>query len=327
MSTTLPLFWELSSADNKKRLEASVKLIGTLENFQISFEHKSTQSDASSNEDDKEDAQGPSAMEHDSMLDALNSPDVAYSVRRLVRGLASPRESSRLGFAVTLTEVREKPHLHLACMVECYKLLSRITTLSCAQVLALLDTACMSSNQTGQEERDLLFARLFGLSAIIHSGLFLRTQPPLPRSTSAPSTPESCAAVLDALLALARVKSWLAEAAYWAIGGAMDRLAASAEEDVPWREEAVHNLCESVFGEDCSFEGESRKIGSIWTPEKIALALRAQRLWPEREHKWRRLWAPTLKHGNVLHVANLAPLAKILKVCGPVLWMVCTLRS
>ena len=213
-------------------------------------------------------------------------------------------------------------------MVKCYKLLSRITTLSCAQILALLlDTTRMSSNQTGQEERDLLFARLFGLSAIIHSGLFLRTQPPLPRSASAPSTPESCAAVLDALLALARVKPWLAEAAYWVIGGAMDRLAASVEEDVPWREEAVRKLCEGVFGENCSLEGESRKSGSIWTPEKIALALRAQRLWPEREHEWRRLWAPTLKHGNVLHVANLASLAKILKVCGSVLWMVYTLRS
>jgi DNA polymerase phi len=104
----------------------------------------------------------------------------------------------------------------------------------------------------------------------------------------------------------------------------MDRLAASSEEDVPWREEALRNLCEGVFGEDCSFEGESRKI---WTTEKIALALRAQRLWPEREHEWRRLWAPTLKHGNVLHVANLAPLAKILKVSGPVLWMVYTLGS
>jgi DNA polymerase phi len=118
MSTTLPLFWDLSSADKKKRLEASVKLIGTLEKFQISFEHQSAQSDASSNEDDsggKEDALDTSAvgnMERDSMLNALNSPDVAYSIRRLVRGLASPRESSRLGFAVTLTEVRARLHLY-----------------------------------------------------------------------------------------------------------------------------------------------------------------------------------------------------------------------
>jgi DNA polymerase phi len=185
----------------------------------------------------------------------------------------------------------------------------------------------MSSNQTGQEERDLLFARLFGLNAIIQSGLLLRTRTTLPRSASSPSTPKSCAAVLDALLALARAKSWLAEAAYWTVGRAMSCLATAAEEDVPWREEAARNLFEGVFGEDSSSEGGARKSGSIWTPEKIALALRAQRLWPGREHEWRRLWAPTLKHGNVLHLANLATLAKVLKVCGPFPYIVHTLTS
>jgi len=112
MSTTLPLFWDLSSAEKKKRLEASVKLIGTLEKFQVAFERRSAESDASSNEDDsgrEENVQGVGAVgniECDTMLDALNAPDVAYSIRRLVRGLGSPRESSRLGFAVALTEVR-----------------------------------------------------------------------------------------------------------------------------------------------------------------------------------------------------------------------------
>ena len=191
----------------------------------------------------------------------------------------------------------------------------------------LLDATRISGSQTGQEERDLLFARLFGLTAIIHSGLLLRTRPPLRRSASAPSTSESCAAVLGALCALARAKSWLAESAYWAIGRAMDRLAAAVEDDVPWREEAVRNLLEGVFGEDCITEGGARQSGGMWTPEKIALALRAQRLWPGREYEWRRLWAPTIKHGNVLHPANLATLAKILKVRGSVLWVPHTFGS
>jgi DNA polymerase phi len=119
MSTTLPLFWDLSSAENKKRLDASVKLICTLEKFQVAFERRSAESDASSDEDDsgrEENVQGVDAvgnMKCDSMLDALNAPDVAYSIRRLVRGLGSPRESSRLGFAVALTEVRTKPQLYM----------------------------------------------------------------------------------------------------------------------------------------------------------------------------------------------------------------------
>lgn len=303
MSTTLPLFWDLSSVEKKKRLDASVKLVSTLEKFQVAFEHRSADSDASSNEDDsgrEEDGLDVGVvgnMEYDSMLDALNAPDVAYSIRRLVRGLGSPRESSRLGFAVALTE-----------------LLSRITTVSCAQILALLlDATRTSGNQTGQEERDLLFARLFGLTAIIHSGLLLRTHPPLPRSASSPSTPESCAAVLGALRALAHAKSWLAEPAYWAIGRAMDCFAAVAEEDVPWREEAIRNLFEEVFGESSSADEGAPKSGNMWTPEKIALALRAQRLWPGREQEWRKLWSPTIKHGDVLHLANLMVLARILR--------------
>ena len=134
--------------------------------------------------------------------------------------------------------------------------------------------------------------------------------------------------MLSALCALARAKSWLAESAYWAIGRAMDRLAAAVEDDVPWREEAVRNLFEEVFGEEgCVNEGGARKSGTMWTPEKIALALRAQRLWPGREYEWRKLWAPTIKHGNVLHPANLATLAKILKVRWQVLWIAHTLGS
>lgn len=102
----------------------------------------------------------------------------------------------------------------------------------------------------------------------------------------------------------------------------MDRLAATVEDDMPWREEAVRNLFEEVFGEEGRInEGGARKNGVMWTPEKVALALRAQRLWPGREYEWRRLWAPTIKHGNVLHPANLVTLAKILKVRWPVLWI------
>jgi DNA polymerase phi len=192
-------------------------------------------------------------------------------------------------------------------------------TITCAQILALLlDATRISGGQTSQEERDMLFARLFGLTAVIQSGLLLRTHPPLPRSASAPSTPSSCAAVLDTLCALATTKSWLAEAAYWVIGRAMDHLAAATEEHVPWREEAVRNLFEGLFGGASSTAEGAPRSASGWSPEKIALALRAQRLWPGRKSEWRRLWVPTIKHGDVLHPANLVTLARILRVRGPV---------
>ena len=101
MSTTLPLFWHLSAASKKERIDASVKLISALEHFQAQFSPKDPSSAATSEDEDE---QQPAARGDG--LNAFNAQDVSYSIRRLVRGLASPRESSRLGFAVALTEVR-----------------------------------------------------------------------------------------------------------------------------------------------------------------------------------------------------------------------------
>ena len=100
MSTTLPLFWNLSSVNKKERIDASAKLVAALEHFQSNFVPKP--SPETSEDDEDEDR----ATKTSDGLDALNAQDVAYSIRRLIRGLASPRESSRLGFAVALTEVR-----------------------------------------------------------------------------------------------------------------------------------------------------------------------------------------------------------------------------
>ena len=97
MSTTLPLFWHLSSANKKERIDASAKLVSALEHFQSNFVPKPATPETSEDEDEGKTSDG---------LDLLNAQDVSYSIRRLIRGLASPRESSRLGFAVALTEVR-----------------------------------------------------------------------------------------------------------------------------------------------------------------------------------------------------------------------------
>lgn len=103
MSTTLALFWHLSSADKKERLDASVKLVGALEQFQAQFV---PQQQSQSHSDDEDEEEGTHAQKgKEDGLDVLNAQDVSYSIRRLIRGLASPRESSRLGFAVALTEV------------------------------------------------------------------------------------------------------------------------------------------------------------------------------------------------------------------------------
>lgn len=104
MSTTLALFWHLSSTDKKERLDASVKLVSALEQFQAQFLPQQQSQSHSDDEEDQEE-EGHAYKGKEDSLDALNAQDVSYSIRRLIRGLASPRESSRLGFAVALTEV------------------------------------------------------------------------------------------------------------------------------------------------------------------------------------------------------------------------------
>lgn len=107
MSTTLPLFWHLSSVSKKERIDASVKLVGALEQFQTQFAQKPAPGTSGSDDED-EDEESTSKSDG---LDLLNAQDVSYSIRRLIRGLASSREQSRLGFAVALTEVRYYLHI------------------------------------------------------------------------------------------------------------------------------------------------------------------------------------------------------------------------
>lgn len=94
MATTLELFWNLSATSKKDRIDASVKLISTLDHFQSQFTAQPSSEEDDGDRDDAEDR-----------LETFNAQDVSYSIRRLVRGLASPRESSRIGFSVALTEV------------------------------------------------------------------------------------------------------------------------------------------------------------------------------------------------------------------------------
>ncbi|KAJ2917228.1 hypothetical protein MD484_g3188, partial [Candolleomyces efflorescens] len=288
MTTTLPLFWHLSSSSKKDRLDASVKLVGALEQFQSQFTPSTTAANQTntapgSDDSEDEDANAATSSRKPDELDLLNSQDVAYSIRRLVRGLASPRESSRLGFSVALTE-----------------LLSRIETVTCQQIVNLiLSSSKTQGSMNGQEERDMLFARLFGFMSVIRSGLLVRTAP---LATSASSKTESSSSpsfkqVIEELIALGDKKSWLRESAWFTIGLAIDALDGS---EVAWKEESVDFLLDQLFVSI-----------TLWSPEKFALTLKLQDLYPERD--WSKLVAPTFKNPNLLSSSNLQTLSRILK--------------
>ena len=173
--------------------------------------------------------------------------------------------------------------------------------MTAAQIVAMiLDSSKTQGSMTGQEERDVLFARLFGLTAVIQSGLLVRDAP-LRTSASSSTAASSLATyqdVLAQLIALGEKKSWLRESVWWTIGLAVDALARS---QVSWKDEAVEATINSLFTEH-----------KLWTPEKIALALKLQNLYPSLD--WRKLLSPTFKNPDLLSTANLPTLAKILKV-------------
>lgn len=80
-------------------------------------------------------------------------------------------------------------------------------------------------------------------------------------------------------------------------------------EKVEWKDDAVVSVLGMLFG-----AGEKGANGNtrVWGPEKVALAVKMQRLWPEKD--WKKLLGPVLKHGDVLHTGNMVALAKMLKV-------------
>lgn len=133
-SNVLPFFWDLASSSKSTRLDASANLVSSLQTFQSAYTSQTNGStledteaeDEEDSEDDEDDDEesgeevdasededenaesNAEAKRLDKQLGKSNAEDVVYSVKRLVRGLASSRESSRLGFAVALTEVRKR---------------------------------------------------------------------------------------------------------------------------------------------------------------------------------------------------------------------------
>jgi len=95
--STLPLYWKLASSSTQDRLSATVDLVFSLEQFQLDHDPEPFLNGASP-ETSADDAPA-------SFVESHTSEDVRYALKRLTRGLASPKDSSRLGFAVALTEV------------------------------------------------------------------------------------------------------------------------------------------------------------------------------------------------------------------------------
>jgi len=117
----------------------------------------------------------------------------------------------------------------------------------------LINNSPYSHGMKGTDERDAMFARLFGLTAIIQSGALF---------ASGAGSANDFRDVMAQIVAVGQAKGWLRESAWWTLLEATERLLASK---VEWKGEAVDDLVAKVFGE----QG--------WTQEKVALALILER--------------------------------------------------
>lgn len=174
----------------------------------------------------------------------IDDADFQYTIKRLIRGLASPTVGARLGFSVALTEILSKSH-HL----------------SAQPVYSLLISS--TENQGGMkasEERDLLLGRLFGIKAIVSSGLIFRS------SSDVDSQLKIWNSLVDDLDSLTRKRSWLSESAGWVLTCGMLQNLLAHSEPISWKETALKTLVQKIVLQNNS-----------WNLEKLAMAILLQR--------------------------------------------------
>jgi DNA polymerase phi len=119
----------------------------------------------------------------------------------------------------------------------------------------VLSTSQTTNSTKGSDERDLLFARLFGLHAILQSELLSR------------SSPDDFRRAVSECCLLAEKKSYLREPAGWVLLKSLKALAETS--GVEWREEGLRAAAEII----CSSGGRKG-----WTLEQVALIVGLQAL-------------------------------------------------
>lgn len=180
----LKQFWDLASIDQAIRQDAVKTLVARVVQDQAAFaQNKNAAADG-------EPPKGSEEMDEASGC----SPLTKYTLRRLVRGLASNRQGARQGFALAVTH-----------MVE---VTPGVTN---AAVLALMDSALsISSSMKASEARDNLLGQLFGCAAIVRAGQV--------------QDPETASRVVTMVLAAAAKKVFLREVAAEVVLDLTDRL-------------------------------------------------------------------------------------------------------
>lgn len=206
----MELYWKLASGDASVREEAAVALVRDLLQSQQQQEkgahaHKE-EGDAphhhhfSNNYHQAAEEVLLGASAEDEGLPNC-TPAVQYALRRLVRGVASSRESARQGFAMALASVLEAlPLVRVDYVVKLIKKSLEVT-----------------SSMKGQEKRDGLLGQLFALGAVVRSGRLVADDEDTKHANLARD-------IAEQLLSLANKKVFLREPAITVLLHLIDKL-------------------------------------------------------------------------------------------------------
>ncbi|KAK2683102.1 DNA polymerase V/Myb-binding protein 1A [Fusarium oxysporum f. sp. vasinfectum] len=172
--------------------------------------------------------------------------------RRLFRGLASGRNASRLGFSLVLTEVLGQ------LFGEKNLAESRYQGLTFEKILEILiENTQAIGNLPGQEERDFVFGRLFGIFAFVRSGILF-------------SDISRWNAVLDLILDLSSRKVWLRPQCGWVIVQSIEQLN-KKQAETTLEKVAVANLAKTPEGVAIWIAAQTRFPGLRIKPWPVPL--------------------------------------------------------
>ncbi|KAE8257363.1 hypothetical protein A4X13_0g2410 [Tilletia indica] len=325
--TVLTLFWKLAELDPQERLNASNSLIHILIHQQSLFTSPArqiqhalpSQQDALKASSSSSAIDGPATVSDtdearaERIIDHSCTPDLAYSLRRLIRGLASPRQGARQGFAVALAELLSQ--------------LKQITTIAPDVLLTLILRASASTRSAKPAEaRELLFARIFGIHALIRSRFLFQDDEEdqllpttgedeeeqeeehqlIPRRVMTGSNLRVFERMLDILLHdIATRKSWIKQSTTWLLLQSISALLHIDSADLSWRDDAIQSLVSRIT----TFASSRTDMDSLALSIGISPVLSPDQL--------KSILCPPLASPALLSPPNLPILARILKELPP----------
>ncbi|GKZ37240.1 DNA-directed DNA polymerase [Aspergillus brasiliensis] len=198
---------------------------------------------------------------------------IKKALQRLFRGLCSSRKAARIGFSIALTEI-------LSQVFGAPRDSSELTISTAMNIWESQSSA--SGGESGQEQRDHHFGRLFGAEAIIKSSVLFKPNAPF----------NEWIKLLDLVLDLAKKKPWIREECGWIIYRCVYELAAQ-KADVKFLDSALEQL-------------HSNELAR--TPEGVAIWLAAKDLFPNAKFP-SKVW----KHDDPLDAKERNQLAKVMK--------------